>query len=105
MRQLQQGDVLLNQIKTLPKDAKQLKPKDKRYILADGEVTGHAHAIEALESIELYEVNDTLYLKVISPAPLIHEEHNTINLPVGLYEVGRVVEIDPFEQELRNVRD
>jgi len=106
MRQLQQGDVLLQEIKALPEGVTPVKPRnDGRHILAEGEEHGHAHAIKDLDSVDLYDLNGILYLNVKSPTPLVHEEHNTINLPVGLFEVGQVVEVDPFEQEIHRVRD
>ena len=105
MRQLQQGDVLLNQVKRIPNGAEKMKPRARGYVLADGEVTGHAHAIVDVDAVELYEVDGTMYLNVLAPTPLTHEEHGTIDLPVGLFEIGQVVEVDPFEKETRIVRD
>ncbi|GAG45721.1 unnamed protein product [marine sediment metagenome] len=105
MRQLQQGDVLLNQVKRIPGGAEPLDPRARGYVLADGEVTGHAHTIADVEAVELYEVKGTLYLKVLTPTPLTHEEHGTVDLPAGAYEIGQVVEVDPFEKAVRPVID
>lgn len=105
MRQLQQGDVLLNQVKRIPNGAKPLDPRSRGYVLAEGEEHGHAHAIVAVDAVELYEVGGVMYLNVLAPTPLTHEEHGTIDLPVGIFEIGQVVEVDPFEKETRIVRD
>lgn len=44
--QIRQGDVLLIPVKSLPKDCKPIQPEaGRRFVLAHGEVTGHAHAI------------------------------------------------------------
>lgn len=44
--QIRQGDVFLLPIKTLPANCKPIQPENgTRFVLAHGEVTGHAHAI------------------------------------------------------------
>ena len=105
MRQLQQGDVLLNQVKRIPNGAEKVKSRTRGYVLAEGEEHGHAHAIVDVDAVELYEVDGVMYLKVLTPPPLTHEEHGTIDLPVGFFEIGQVVEVDPFAHEIRIVRD
>lgn len=43
---IRQGDVLLVPVKALPKNCKAMQPENgRRFVLAHGEVTGHAHAI------------------------------------------------------------
>lgn len=43
---IRQGDVLLVPVKALPNDCKPMQPENgRRFVLAHGEVTGHAHAI------------------------------------------------------------
>jgi len=105
MRIHQQGDVLLNPITKIPSAAKALAPKAGRYILAEGEATGHAHAIEATPDVEVYEHNGTMYLRVKSDTVLRHEEHHAHTIEPGLYEIGRVVEVDPFDGEIRTIAD
>ena len=104
----QQGDVLLY-ASEIPADAKRVDAKAGRYVLAEGEATGHAHAIADSCDIELFErANDagvvTLYLRV-REGTLTHEEHGAQVLTPGDYEVGRVVEVDPFAGEVRRVTD
>lgn len=102
---IQQGDVILKLRIEVPADAKAVKPGARGYVLAEGEHTGHAHTIEAIPSVEMYERNGVMYLRVMEPVPLVHEEHHTQTIAPGVYEVGRVVEVDPFENEVRVVAD
>ena len=55
--------------------------------------------------MEMYEHEGTLFLRVEKPADLVHEEHATQVVEPGLYEVGRVLEYDYLEEQMRQVRD
>jgi len=114
-----QGDVLLIKINELPKDVKFKTRKDK--IILKGEVTGHAHRFKGNTKIlEVAERISTLdysaqrvidpsesqvigYAIVDKPAQLTHEEHNTITIPAGIYEIRRQREYD--ENHIRFVTD
>lgn len=94
-----QGDVLMRRVNTIPPTATVPVPReDGRVILAHGEVTGHAHAIAepAVEFLaaDLDEMSRR-FLKVESEAHVRHEEHATITLPPGNYEVTRQREYAP----------
>lgn len=104
MKVYRQGDVLLKQVRSIPADATKTEIKD-RVVLAFGEVTGHAHAIEELESVEVFvKADGTMYLKVSKDgADLRHEEHGTITLPAGNYE--RVLQREYSPEAIRNVQD
>lgn len=96
---LQQGDVILERIEEVKGE------KLGHLVLAEGEVTGHAHVITEGEA-ELYEDNGTLYLWVNSEnALLTHEEHKTIEVPKGNWKIRKVREYDHFAEEARNVKD
>jgi hypothetical protein len=100
---LQQGDVLLKKIERMPEGAP-VQKKPRGYVLADGEVTVHAHVIE--EEVDLIEKDGVLYLGVKGDAvTLKHEEHGHIQVPRGNYEVGIVKEYDHFAEEARSVAD
>lgn len=103
---IQQGDVLLFKLDVNEIDGKKLKPTSRGHVLAEGEVTGHAHRISDAMS-ELVEAEDgTLYLQVKEDgAEVEHEEHHKVKLDKGLYRVGRVVEVDPYEETIRQVAD
>ena len=101
---MRQGDVLIIPIKAIPKSAKLAKPDNGRVILAYGEATGHAHAI--LERASMWEdiAAGRNFLSVAEGgADVVHEEHSTIKLDAGLYEVRRQREYSP--EAIRNVSD
>ena len=49
--------------------------------------------------------NDTFVMVSKEGAELFHEEHKTLSLPEGLYQLGFVQEYDHFLEEARNVID
>lgn len=82
-----QGDILL--IPTtgkMPKDAKPIPLENGRIVLAHGEVTGHSHAIDRMESkfCNFFHFENAFgdrWLQISGgPVSLKHEEHNTIPL-------------------------
>jgi hypothetical protein len=101
-----QGDVLIVPTKKVPARTKPVKRENGDVILAHGEVTGHAHRIHD-ETAELVtpEGAAELYLLVHGTAhvALTHDEHDTIMLPPGKYEIRRQREYSP--EEIRNVAD
>ena len=112
LAKLQQGDVLLKKVDALPDGAKAIKPTGKGFVLALGEVTGHYHAVAPQQGVECYEKDGVTYLKVETSGKLEHlkgpgtiADHNPVTIDEGLWKVGIVKEYDPFEEEIRNVRD
>ena len=84
-----QGDVLLIHIE--PKDLSKMEKlprEDGRVVLAHGEATGHAHAIEASHAA-LFRLDEETILQLEHAAILGHEEHAPITLPPGDYSVVR----------------
>jgi hypothetical protein len=111
MRKLQQGDVVLKSCKQIPDKAKKVAMKSRGFVLAEGETTGHCHVVRD-ETVELFEADGVLYLKAIAPTSLEHTtpsgtqaDHNPIAVDAGIWQVGIVKEFDPFQEEVRNVRD
>lgn len=105
--QIQQGDVSLERIDKLPKEAK-LKKADKRgFVLMEGEATGHFHSIAETnpEICELYEVNGVLYVKASKSVNLTHQEHSTLTLEPGIWKVGQIKEFDYLQNMTRSVVD
>lgn len=102
-----QGDVLLIPVKTIPEDAKPQPLQNGKVILAFGEVTGHHHRFEFMDTSEnarlFYAADGSRYLEVTAPAELLHEEHATVAVPVGKYALPSQVEYTPAE--LRRVAD
>lgn len=100
---VRQGDVLLIAVSEIPSGAKDITPTD-RIVLAYGEATGHAHAIEnAPVKARLWDAGAERFLQVIETTALRHEEHREIPLAPGNYLVLRQVEYTP--KELRPVAD
>jgi hypothetical protein len=86
------GDVLIGQINSLPVGAQ----KRVGATLAHGELTGHSHRIQQPHTIQLWVHGNDLFLEVREPsANLVHEEHQAIELPQGLYRVWRQREYRP----------
>jgi hypothetical protein len=73
-------------------------------VLAYGELTGHSHRVHDPQSAEVWEQGGVLFLKVIADtATIIHEEHQPITLPRGLYCVWMQREYTP--QAIRRIAD
>ena len=101
--QFRQGDVFLRPA-SIPSGAKPGKLDNGRIVLAYGEVTGHAHAIGEIESVALRETEDgRRFLDVQQTVPLQHEEHGTVQVAKGTYEITIQREYTPLE--IRNVQD
>jgi hypothetical protein len=101
----QQGDVILLST-TIPETATKKTAKNNKYVLAEGEVTGHMHAIHDVNACELFENNNDMYLRVLNESTtLTHEEHHKINIPTGDYIVRIVKEYDHFAEEAKKVVD
>ena len=84
-----QGDVLLRAVNAIPVTAAPIERDLGRVILAYGEITGHAHAIDApeAEATLLSTSENQRFLRLMADADLVHEEHATIQVPSGFYEV------------------
>lgn len=104
-----QGDVLVKRTRKAPSAAAKPVVDNGRTILAYGEVTGHAHEVIAPgvddgPSQQLFEEPDGTRLLVLKrDGELRHEEHGTIALGKGTYEVIRQREYQP--EGIRNVAD
>lgn len=103
VNQIQQGDVLLERISQIPTEAKKLN----HGVLAEGEATGHSHALTNLGVAMLLMDKDNMFLQVNDKeeAVITHQEHNPVKVPTGNWEVKIVQEYDPFSEEARKVRD
>lgn len=100
----QQGDVLLKKIEINLENAVKEMPNGGRWIIAEGEVTGHAHAITESEAI-VYTKNGVRYILTEQGFTITHEEHGPITVEPGTYEIGIVREYDHFVDEAREVAD
>lgn len=97
--QYRQGDVLLIAVAAVPGRAVPVPRDQGEVVLAYGEVTGHRHAI-AEPHAELLALPDQeierRFLRIVGDKALLrHEEHDTITLPPGTYQVVRQREYVP----------
>jgi len=97
--QYRQGDVLLIAVDAIPGRAVPVPRDQGEIVLAYGEVTGHRHAI-AEPHAELLALPDQeierRFLRIVGDkARLRHEEHDTITVPPGDYQVVRQREYVP----------
>lgn len=85
------GDVILKSIKTIPTQAKRVEGET---VLAEGEVTGHAHRMDAAQAAR-FVLNERAYLKILTeePAALTHEEHSRAEISALNYEKTPCYEI------------
>lgn len=82
-----QGDVLIQRVSfNVPIEAEKLEQDNGRVILAYGENTGHAHAIDG-KLAERYQWQGDVLLDVKEQAYLRHEEHSAIKLEPGTYKI------------------
>tara|TARA_R110002012_G_scaffold6792_3_gene32537 strand:- start:4632 stop:5000 length:369 start_codon:yes stop_codon:yes gene_type:complete len=117
---IQQGDVLLLKVsEDVFEENKDTRSRTKfhneRAVLAEGEGTGHAHAIymeDLLDGAEVILCNDGDYdrqnrgiIVTGKPVELRHEEHNTITLEPGFYLQRIVKEYDHISGITRRVAD
>jgi hypothetical protein len=122
--QIRQGDVYLIPVSKLPEGCIHIEPEGgRRFVLAHGEVTGHAHAIyeftpdqqaeqdlakaaevagAALErartrrTAQMWSApNGEWYLEVRQESTMRHEEHSAPKIPVGIYHCPVQVEAGP----------
>jgi hypothetical protein len=95
-----QGDILIVEIaqKNLPAGLRALDHKT----LAEGEATGHAHVLDG-EAQLMADHAGEIFFEVTESTPLVHEEHDTIVIPEGMYRVVRQREFDG--EQIRRVYD
>lgn len=105
-----QGDVFIIATDAIPESAKPVKPEaDGAIVLALGEVTGHKHAFYG-GGVKMFRDDGAgsaqrtfISIGGSDVAELQHEEHNTIPLAPGSYEVRIQSEYSP--QAIRSVED
>lgn len=92
--QYRQGDVLLIPVDDVPAGSVEETTSDSRVVLAFGEVTGHAHAIDSLMA-KTFQNGEQRFLVVTDGAVLRHEEHSPLFLKPGAYRVQLQREYEP----------
>jgi len=79
--------------------------KGNKFVLAEGEVTGHCHTLEG--EFEILEDMDKgiRAIKVLKPSVITHQEHKTIELQPATYIEIREKEYNYFDKEIQRVVD
>jgi hypothetical protein len=93
---------------SLPKNATPTKVEGSYKIVADSEVTGNHHVVDAPNGVNFYEANGVTFMKNEVPTQIrcvIAERHSSIELEPGVWEFGTQKEYDYIAGELVNVRD
>ena len=105
-----QGDLLIERVADVePSGAMMSADQTGAIVLAEGELTGHRHAI--YERVTMFrddalsrEIPVGLYVGHVKvsggPATLLHEEHAPVSLPEGTYRVRRQRELEPKDAVL-----
>ncbi len=101
MRYLQQGDVLVKNIKGIPVEAQRVEHK-----VLQSTPSGNAHRFDGNAAVNLFETPAGVkYLDVLSPSMLRHEEHKHFEVPAGQYEIDICREYNYEADEMRRVVD
>lgn len=105
--QLRQGDILLTRIDDPSKVSFKGYKQKPNGCVAEGEVTGHAHRLQVNSKATLFEnENDVLDMMIEvkdAPAEITHEDHGTLNVPAGVWDVTLQEEYTP--EKMRRVVD
>lgn len=91
------GKAVMAGIEKLTDAAVSTIPREKgKIVLAYGEGTGHMHAI-ADKTTEFFQCDDGRRILLVNDeeAKLVHDEHDTITIPKGEYEIIHQREYDP----------
>ena|SRR3990167_2652511 len=103
-----QGDVLIVAIEkhVMPREGEPVARENGRLVLAHGEATGHAHVIKDGRAALFRDQKLAAIFMHISgdgPVALEHDEHETVRIPPGDYQIIRQREYSP--EAIRNVAD
>lgn len=95
--QAHQGDIFFKRLDSVPKGYSYNPDMSSkgRIVLAEGEVTGHFHAIEddttaVLTPDDKKAIDELIvHVRAAEGAVVVHPEHGPITLPPGLWQVKR----------------
>lgn len=118
MNHFRHGDVSFHQIsqeeaEKLIATAKSKKEKQKKFVVALGEVTGHKHVMTLERPVlDIYGLTsedmllgDEVLFHVKEPGTMTHEEHTPITLDTGFYIRKIERDFDPFLNMSRRALD
>ena len=105
-----QGDLLIERVADIPVSGTTVEPgADGAAVLAEGETTGHRHAV--YDRVTMFrdeglahDIPNGLYVghvRVDGPCARIqHDEHDSITLPKGTYRIRRQRELEPKDARI-----
>jgi len=107
-----QGDLLIERVADVAPIGTVTNPEAKLTVLAEGELSGHRHAI--YDRVTLFRDDDLArdippelyvgHVRVDVPvARVVHDEHAPVELPRGTYRVRRQRELEP--RDVQRVAD
>lgn len=99
------GDINLQSVEKIEGE---LVKHNGNFVLAEGETTGHKHVItvESPNDLQILKTTDGRYFfSLKSEGTVSHEEHKTIKVAPGTYEMKREREFDYFGMAVRKVID
>ena len=99
MRTVRQGDILFIQRESTPTGATPVLSG----VIARGSATGHTHALRLNGAGQLLQSGKTLYVIAAQSASIDHQEHATVMLEPGTWEIRRQREETP--EGFRQVED
>lgn len=104
---MRQGDVLLVPVSRDRVRGRPIAPVNGRFILAEGEQTGHHHSVKADPHVEFIGDGIEAFLTVQDrPSRLTHQEHTAHSLSPSDYEVVQQRHVMPgSEQRVLRVTD
>ena len=99
------GDISLHKVK---KTEGALIKHNGSFVLAEGETTGHKHIIVTDRPEDLVITKDSngrYFFELKSMGKISHEEHKTIEVMPGIYEMKNEREFNWFEMAIKKVQD
>jgi len=96
---IRNGDVILTKVSEIK--GKQVMKQEE--ILAEGEVTGHFHRLQSKQML-VSEQDGQRFVELKEDGKLTHQEHDTLIIPSGKYQVLIQREVDLLG-EVRQVMD
>ena len=102
IKEKRHGDLFLRPVQKI--EGKVIDNKGS-FILAEGETTGHKHVITSPKMEIRQADNGRYYIHLEEEGKLTHEEHKTITIQPGDYEVINEREKDWFSLAVKKVVD
>ena len=100
-RIFRQGDLLIRRIWEIPSNA----VTKSTNVIGEGEKTNHTHTLNGPHQIFEIADDNAMYFEAKEEVNIEHPEHNTIQIPKGIYTVVHERQHNVFEQRDEDVLD